>query len=294
MSQPMHYLPDDFHVYALPRCKEESTVTVRVNREIAQHLLDDTNQANRFVSQQTVQAYARAMKAGKWRRNGETIKFSRTGKLIDGQHRLLAVVLANVMVEFEFRTGLDDDAVLTCDTGRKRSSVDVMGMQGLSKWAAGIASGATVLLMNNERKVIAERNTFTNEEVFDFWNTHGVSLHASVNAIAPHNTRHPLFPLKLAVTLHYLMKHRAPIEDVDEFFARLYRGHDLTETHPIFVLRQWLTPQLAVHVKRRPTPYELANACIRAWNMTRQGKHCSKTDQLRRHDPNFKLPEIAE
>jgi hypothetical protein len=290
----MQSMPEDYTVHNLARRKDEITVTLRVSPEIAQQLLDDTNQGNRFLNMLTVKTYARAMKTGRWSRNGETIKFSRTGKLVDGQHRLAAIVMSNVTVELEFRTGLDDEAGLTCDTGRKRSANDIMGMQGLTKWQAAIAAGAVILLLNWERKMISERNTFANEEIADYWNAYGATLYGSLQVITLFNVRHPLFPLKLATALHYMMQGRAPVEDVGEFFARLYRGHDLTETNPIFVLRQWLTPQLSMHVKRRATVFELANSCIRAWNMTRQGKPCTKTDQLRRHDPDFRLPEIAE
>ena len=41
---------------------------------------------NRKLSQQTILRYAKQMKAGRWKLNGETITFG-GGMLIDGQHR---------------------------------------------------------------------------------------------------------------------------------------------------------------------------------------------------------------
>ena len=46
----------------------------------------------------TVTAYAEDMAAGRWKENGETIKFDSEGRLIDGQHRLAAVVKANTPI----------------------------------------------------------------------------------------------------------------------------------------------------------------------------------------------------
>jgi hypothetical protein len=56
------------------------------------------NPNNRNLRVPVVQSYARDMVSGNWMLNGETIKFDQSGKLIDGQHRLSAVVTADVTV----------------------------------------------------------------------------------------------------------------------------------------------------------------------------------------------------
>lgn len=50
------------------------------------------NIANRRVSPKVVRNYAGDMSRGEWLLNGEAIKFDRDGNLLDGQHRLGAIV----------------------------------------------------------------------------------------------------------------------------------------------------------------------------------------------------------
>lgn len=50
------------------------------------------NSNNRNLRGQVIASYARDMKSGAWVLNGETVKIASNGQLLDGQHRLNAVV----------------------------------------------------------------------------------------------------------------------------------------------------------------------------------------------------------
>ena len=67
--------------------------------------------ANRSVAQRYVEAFARDMRAGEWTLNGETIKFDVQGRLVDGQHRLWAVVQADVTVEMDVARDVPEAAM---------------------------------------------------------------------------------------------------------------------------------------------------------------------------------------
>lgn len=58
----------------------------------------EQNKSNRSLRPQRVNQYARDMKAGKWNLTGQGITFAEDGSLLDGQHRLNAIVVANVSV----------------------------------------------------------------------------------------------------------------------------------------------------------------------------------------------------
>ena len=51
------------------------------------------------------------MQDGKWRLNGKTICFDSTGRLLNGQHRLSAVVRSGVTLTTVVVRGLDPDLV---------------------------------------------------------------------------------------------------------------------------------------------------------------------------------------
>ena len=50
------------------------------------------NPANRKINESVVRAMAEDMKAGRWMQTHQGIAISKTGRLLDGQHRLSAVI----------------------------------------------------------------------------------------------------------------------------------------------------------------------------------------------------------
>lgn len=69
------------------------------------------------------------MAAGRWNTNGQGVIFSPDGDLLDGQHRLRAVVEAGVTVEMFVVRGVPKERFETMDTGRARTVGDVLGAQ---------------------------------------------------------------------------------------------------------------------------------------------------------------------
>lgn len=87
------------------------------------------NLHNRALSGDDVAKYARAMADGRFALNGETIKFSRSGRLIDGQHRLHGVIASGRTVTMLVVRGLDEDAMVTVDVGRPRNVADLLRLE---------------------------------------------------------------------------------------------------------------------------------------------------------------------
>jgi hypothetical protein len=85
---------------------------------------------NRSISNARVDRYAQDMKSGNWRVNGETVKFDHAGNLLDGQHRLWAIVESRATVTLTIVRGLDPDDMSTIDTGLARSFANVLQIKG--------------------------------------------------------------------------------------------------------------------------------------------------------------------
>lgn len=102
---------------------------VTITPKMAEEMLGK-NVKNRNVSSRTVDAYARDMATGNWRFTGEAIKVSRGGNLLDGQHRLLACVKADVPFTTLIVYGLEEDAQDIMDTGRTRTVADALTIKG--------------------------------------------------------------------------------------------------------------------------------------------------------------------
>ena len=88
------------------------------------------NTHNRPVNQLHVERLARDMVADRWRLTHQGIAFDNTGLLIDGQHRLWAIIQANVTVKLRvfFNEPTENRHVL--DTGERRTNLDVLNITG--------------------------------------------------------------------------------------------------------------------------------------------------------------------
>lgn len=84
---------------------------------------------NRKISQRRVGLYAAMMKRGDWMLTNQGIAIDEYGMLIDGQHRLSAIVEAGVPVELLVIRAAPNKAQLVIDQGLKRTAHDQIGLR---------------------------------------------------------------------------------------------------------------------------------------------------------------------
>lgn len=89
------------------------------------------NSNNRPLSSYWVDTLVSAMKKGEWKYNAEAIKFDEDGNLLDGQHRLTAIVKSGVSIQALVVYGLAPEVFITLDQGRKRTTRDDLAMNGV-------------------------------------------------------------------------------------------------------------------------------------------------------------------
>jgi len=106
------------------------TQEILITPEIALNFLK-SNTRNRQLKEEVVLEYARLMKANLWMENGEPIIFGKGNILLDGQHRLGAIVKSgksqNCLVVFD----VNPDAFSTIDVGKIRSGGDILYINGV-------------------------------------------------------------------------------------------------------------------------------------------------------------------
>lgn len=101
---------------------------INVTPELAAEWLRRNN-FNRPKKESVVANYARQMKAGLWRCTHQGIAFSDNGTLLDGQHRLFAVIESGKTVPMIVFTNEALDKHTTVDGGKKRSLLDVIRLE---------------------------------------------------------------------------------------------------------------------------------------------------------------------
>lgn len=106
------------------------------------------NEGNRTPRKTVISAYAADMAGGRWNDSPDIITpimISREGRLIDGQHRLLAVKKSGVPVAMWVQTDCDDLVYRWLDAGVKRSAADQID-SAYAKIVAAIASRAVATI----------------------------------------------------------------------------------------------------------------------------------------------------
>lgn len=120
--------------------EREQVVIKLVTPHEAQALLDARNNVNRpFVERRAIEM-AEAISNGRFVFNGDTVRFDRNGKLLDGQHRLWAIAVAGIPAKLLLIFGLDPEVFDTIDVGARRSGGDTVSCMGFKKYRNEIAS----------------------------------------------------------------------------------------------------------------------------------------------------------
>ncbi len=276
------------HAMDLPKRVGFGIERIKVTPELAQFYLT-FNRINRAVKQSSVDEFADEMLRGEWAENGESIKFSKTQSLLDGQHRLLAIIKAGVTLHLLVAFGLEDEARTKIDNGEARKATDTLSYQGLSHFAARIGGTAAHMLINHKHGIPLTSNIKRlNREVEAFY-LDFPNFKTSIEFVAALPRKGTPITHGKAVVLHYLFAEK-DVEQADAFIERLFSGDSLSRSSPIYHLREKLNE--SQRAGARPyTTREQYHACIKAWNYVRAKKSLSSTRSLfPRSDES--LPEI--
>jgi hypothetical protein len=111
---------------ALPSCE-----IVSITPDQARELLS-SNEQNRKLRRPYVRQLALAMVRGEWRLNGEPIQVASDGTLLNGQHRLHAIIESEQTIAMLMVRDVVPEARRTIDSGSRRNLSDVLKLHGLS------------------------------------------------------------------------------------------------------------------------------------------------------------------
>jgi hypothetical protein len=106
-------------------------IEMLVTPELAKHYLAQ-NIANRRPKTPRVLLYSKEMKEGRWKAStAETIKIASSGRVLDGQQRLMAIIHSGCSINFHIAFNLDESVFSVLDTGSSRNSSDTFRAAGV-------------------------------------------------------------------------------------------------------------------------------------------------------------------
>lgn len=240
--------------------------------ELAENLLA-RNPRNRRYSGSNFNIVKRAVENGEWMVNGEAIKVSVNGYILDGQHRCRAVVETGVTIQTFIIEGLPDETQDTMDTGKSRSLGDILTIRG--------ETSATALAALIKRHMLAElygtaaafgssnwKRPLTNHECL-VWLDHNSWVREYVN---PGRQIAEVTPMG-GSTAGFLasMFDRIDSDDSTFFWARVADGVNLADDSPIYALRKAFQG-VERNTKGERNQRYLGALVIKSWNFYRAGE----------------------
>lgn len=135
---------------------EIESKVMRITPQLAQHWLHNHNEGNRPIRKSIVSHYAEQMKLGRWKLSPQPIIFARKkGRLLDGQHRLSAVVLSKCAVEAQVSLVKSESIFKVLDQGKVRSNSDILSLPNSLVSPIQFLLRITDPTYNNRRKVVS-------------------------------------------------------------------------------------------------------------------------------------------
>jgi hypothetical protein len=243
-----------------------------ITPKIANEFLD-MNIHNRDVTPKNLKRYKHAMSQNRWKINGDSIRFTKSGRMIDGQHRLLSIIQTGTTQKILVVTGLDEDVIDTIDTGKNRSASDVLKMSKIDNHT-GVASLARKIIIYFNGKLpfanSASKGSFNtvidNDEILAFTIANQAQMNDLVLKGLKYQKRFKKLNSGDVSFLYYLFQMKSS-KAAEDFFDLLSTGLSTDPCHPIIVLRNKLINDV-----------NMANGRIRylsfikAWNAYRTNK----------------------
>lgn len=228
------------------------------------------NTHNRPLRSRTVTAYAADMKHSDWELNGESVKFADDGTLIDGQHRLAAIVEADVTVAMYVVRGLPRYTQDTVDGGVKRRFSDVLTLRGEKNASALAAIVRRVAIWETAGTVAARAShSPTNAQLLQVLDRYSWLRELATSASQTGaKCELPASIIGFCMWLFAMLPDAE--EDTEFFFRRLADFQGLEKGHAIYELRRTLESSRSVRGER--SEVFLTAITIKAWNAFRANK----------------------
>lgn len=115
----------------MPLVKPAVVQTIELVTPIVAKQFLRSNENNRSIRPTAVNQYSEKMLQGSWRMSTDAIGFDENGVLINGQHRLHAVVKSGVANYFAVMRNMPPETKDALDTGRKRQLHEILKIAGV-------------------------------------------------------------------------------------------------------------------------------------------------------------------
>lgn len=258
---------------------------VTVTPELAKQWLS-RNTNNRRLNAQYVNRLASDMFEGRWHEaTSGTLCISRDGQLMDGQHRLAAIVQTGLTFRVYVLRDADPEDFKVLDRGKSRTMASLLGLAGVPS-ATDVASTAAIYL-----RMVQTPNALWHGSnppgILEFALEHSDELQLALSdghKVRPSRIQRNSFA---AVSMAVRASSEGE-EQWQEFVSQCASGVMLTSDSPVYVLRSWATGRSNFRSGTRSQQVSVA-FISKAWNAHASGRKVRKIF-WRESGPTAELP----
>lgn len=229
----------------------------------AMSVLEKRSDGNRRIKQRQVSKIRRAIERGEWEENGQTIVLDQYGWLLDGQHRLFAIMEAEQSVRALVVWGVTRAAQHSIDGGTARSPSDFLVMNGYR--CANQTRAICNLLLHYDRRLLDKRRTtdsMSAQEMLEMMAAYDIPLSLELSS--------PCKPLRsgCGAFLAVAIKAGHSREALSEFVDAVVNGDAGGKKSPANILRKRLDDRN----RRKTRSIEAFALWIKAFDFWRKGE----------------------
>jgi len=225
------------------------------------------NNGNRRIRPAVVDKYTKDIQNGNWLLTADAIRFDSDGKLIDGQHRLLAIVQAGRPVKTVVARGVDHGVASVIDTGAARNLANVLTWLG-EKYATDLGA-VIVKCIRYEAGTMTRLGILTSHEQALAYLDENPLVRDSAAIASLFQGSGVKLPKSIVGMVHYQASKITSREDADAFFDQLRSGVGIERDSAHYVLKKW-TNRIA-GLRDKPKSYVYAAVLIKAYNAWESG-----------------------
>jgi hypothetical protein len=246
---------------------------VTMTPEWACQILAKQNTNNRTLRGAIVRRYAEAIRNNEWRLTQQGIAIDKNGVLLDGQHRLAAIVRAEKPVEIAMAVNCEPEIFKVLDTGATRKASDVLHMQGAKhRTVAATAIKQLIMYQENPDKVWRGRVRYpSHAEISEFYERNSTHVDRCTEiASRSYSSFRQLNKSAIATFVMLTMEKHYRISIVEHFMEKVSKGVDLSSDSAILKYRSSLmNDNIVKNARAVNNGGQLhINALIKAFNLT--------------------------
>ncbi len=227
------------------------------------------NTANGKVNRRKLETLAEQMRSGEFENTGEPVIVSAEGVLNNGQHRLLAVVESDALVDMDVRFGIPRRVFTKTDTGASRTGGDVLTVAGAAHGAA-VSRALRLLVLYRRGLPDAIREFVSNDEI-----ARACERWPGIAEVAQrvHGYNFPKGIRSTPLLATAVLASRSPGKSqLDAWLHTLATGLDATRDNPAWQLRERLMRGVEAPVGTREGLLERFALMIKSWNLHATGE----------------------